>query len=179
MAQFFNSYFMQSEFTNLYRELIPKLNNCNACGITKCSLCEKFGITCYGCRFQRCKSCVKFFNSIEFFYQNSTKEQWDYICNFLHDCLRLHWITKQSFKDMSKIITSRVKNTCFIISSNAHVDNNIKKRAIYYMLGNRKYKFYFNAMYFFLEMVFYTKNDIIAALHLKYCNIFSIRNLTF
>ena len=51
---------------------------------------------------------------------------------------------------MSKIITSRVKNTCFIISSNAHVDNNIKikdkKRAIYYMLGNRKYKFYFNAM---------------------------------
>ena len=100
--------------------------------------------------FSDAKSCVKFFNSIEFFYQNSTKEQWDYICNFLHDCLRLHWITKQSFKDMSKIITSRVKNTCFIISSNAHVDNNIKikdkKRAIYYMLGNRKYKFYFNAM---------------------------------
>lgn len=130
--------------------MIPNLNKCNACGITKCSLCKNFDICCYSCRFQRCKPCEKFFNSIEFFYQNATKEQWDYICNFSHDFFRLHWITKQTFKDVSKIITSPVKNTCFIIPGNAHVDNNIKikdkKRAIYYMLGNRKYKFYFNAM---------------------------------
>ena len=150
MAKIFHSYFIQSEFTNLYRQLIPNLNKCNACGITKCSLCKKFDITCYGYRFQRCKACVKLFNSIKFFYQNTTKEKWNYICNFLHDFFRLHWITKESFKDVKAIITSPIKHTCFIISDNAHVDNNFKikdkKRAIYYMLGNRKYKFYFNAM---------------------------------
>ena len=95
MAKIFNSYFMQSEFTNLYRKLIPNLNKCNAC------------------RIEKCKFCFKFFNSILFYYYNATKEPWDYICNFLHDFLRLHWVTKQTFKDVSKIITFLV-NTVFL-----------------------------------------------------------------
>ena len=57
---------------------------------------------------------------------------------------------KQTFKDVNKIVNSKVKNTCFIISNNVHIDNNIvtkdKKRAICYILGNKKYKFYFTPM---------------------------------
>lgn len=93
---------------------------------------------------------MKFFNSIKFFYQNATRDQWNYICNFLHDFFQLHWIMKQTFKDVNKIVNSKVKNTCFIISNNVHIDNNIvtkdKKRAICYILGNKKYKFYFTPM---------------------------------
>ena len=74
MATIFNSYFMQSEFTNFYQKLIANLNKCKACGIEKCEFC------------------LKFFNSIRFFCYNATKEQWDYICNFLQDFLRLHWV---------------------------------------------------------------------------------------
>lgn len=140
---------MQSESKNLHQQLIPNLNKCDACGITQCSLCEKYDFF-YGCRYQRCKPCMKFFNSIEFFYQNATRDQWNYICNFLHDFFRLHCITKQTFKDVNKIVNSKVKNTCFIISDSAHINNNIvtrdKKRAIYYILGNKRYKFYFTPM---------------------------------
>ena len=33
---------MQSESKNLHQQLIPNLNKCDACGITQCSLCEKY-----------------------------------------------------------------------------------------------------------------------------------------
>ena len=64
------------------------------------------------------------------------------------------WITKCSFKDINKPINSSIKKTTFLISSNFvnnknnnnNNNNNFvnKKRSksIYYMIRNRKYKFY-------------------------------------
>ena len=146
MAQIFGSYFMQSEFKNLYQTLLPNLNECGNCRITKCYFCVKFDASCQSCRIQRCKNCIKFFNAIEFFYGQATKKQWDYICNFLHDLFRVHRITKSSFKDIEKPIKSSVKNSCFIVSSN-NVNNSIKVKkntAIYYMLGVHKYKCFYS-----------------------------------
>ena len=66
----------------------------------------------------------------------------------------ISWITKCSFKDINKPINSSIKKTTFLISSNFvnnknnnnNNNNNFvnKKRSksIYYMIRNRKYKFY-------------------------------------
>ena len=84
MAVIFQSFFMKTEFEELYKVLIPNLNECGNCGITKCCIYKKFDASCILCRHDRCKACVKFINSTELLYERSTKEQWDYICNFIH-----------------------------------------------------------------------------------------------
>ena len=88
MAKIFNSHFMQKEFEQLYRALLPCLNECGACGIVKCYLCKKFDVTCSLCKFRRCVPCVKFFNTLNFFYKNLIREQWNYVCNYMtySDC---------------------------------------------------------------------------------------------
>ena len=91
MAKIFHSYFMQREFEQLYRVLLPSLNECGACGITKCYVCKKFDVSCSPCLFRRCVECVKFFNTLNFFFKNSSRDQWNYICNFLHNLFRLHF----------------------------------------------------------------------------------------
>ena len=146
MAKIFNSYFMQKEFEQLYRVLLPSLNECGACGIVKCYLCKKFDVTCSPCKFRRCAPCVKFFNTLNFFYKNSSREQWNYVCNFLHDLFRLHYRTKEFFKDVSVPIRSSIRHSCFIVSSDEKktIMTSDKKKKIFYMLGNRKYKFYYD-----------------------------------
>ena len=91
MAKIFHSYFMQREFEQLYRVLLPSLNECGACGITKCYVCKKFDVSCSPCLFRRCVECVNFFNTLNFFFKNSSRAQWNYICNFLHNLFRLHF----------------------------------------------------------------------------------------
>ena len=91
MAKIFHSYFMQREFEQLYRVLLPSLNECGACGITKCYVCKKFDVSCSPCLFRRCVECVNFFNTLNFFFKNSSRDQWNYICNFLHNLFRLHF----------------------------------------------------------------------------------------
>ena len=91
MAKIFHSYFMQREFEQLYRVLLPSLNECGACGITKCYVCKKFDVSCSPCLFRRCVDCVNFFNTLNFFFKNSSRDQWNYICNFLHNLFRLHF----------------------------------------------------------------------------------------
>ena len=54
--------------------------------------------------------------SINFFYKNSSREQWNYVCNFLHDLFRLHYRTKEFFKDVSVPIRSSIIHSCFIVS---------------------------------------------------------------
>ena len=144
MAQIFGSYFLQSEFKRLYQTLLLNLNKCGSCGIIKCFYCKKFEISCASCRTDRCKNCAKFFYTIEFFYEHTTKDQWDYLCNFSHDLLRVHSITKSSFRDIIPI-NSTIKNSCFVISTNNINDSvKIKKNnAIYFMFGNRKYRFFY------------------------------------
>lgn len=147
MAVFFKSYFMQSEFQQLYRVLLPSSNRCGACGITKCSFCIKFDTNCAACRFRRCIECIKFQNSINFFYKHTSKEQWNYICNILHDLFRFHRKTREYFKDVSIPVRSSIKDTCFIISNDWTIDNKIENnrenKAIYYINGHRKYNFFF------------------------------------
>ena len=75
MAQIFGSYFLQSEFKRLYQTLLLNLNKCGSCGIIKCFYCKKFEISCTSCRTDRCKNCAKFFYTIEFFYEHTTKDQ--------------------------------------------------------------------------------------------------------
>ena len=75
MAKIFQSYFMQKEFKELYKVLLVSLSDCGACGIIKCFYCTKFDVSCSSCRNKRCRACVKFFNSLNFFYTKSNKEQ--------------------------------------------------------------------------------------------------------
>ena len=144
---------MQSEFLQLYRVLIPSSNNCGACGVTKCYFCVKFDINCARYKFRRCVSCVKFVNCLNLFYKHSRKEQWDYICNFLHDMFRLHSKTREHFKDVSTPIQSSIRDMCFIISNtkNNKIKNDIRKRSIYCTLGYRKYFCFLVINNFFVE----------------------------
>ena len=148
MAKMFSSYFMQAEFQYLYRVLLPSLNQCGACGVTKCFFCAKFDICCASYNIRRCIACVKFHNTLNFFLKNSTKDQCNYI--FLHDIFRLHSKTREHFKDVSTPIRPSVRNTCFIISNDSKIDNRImndrKKNSMYYIVGHRKCKFYFNVV---------------------------------
>ena len=105
MAKIIPSYFLQSEFKRLYSVLLPSLNQCGSCSMTKCFDCQNFDITCNDCKAKRCTACVKFFNTLVFFYLNATKYQWNYICNFLHDVFRLDKVTRVNFKDVSTPIS--------------------------------------------------------------------------
>ena len=145
MAKIFHSYFMQREFEQLYRVLLPPLNECGACGITKCYVCKRFDVSCLPCLFRRCVECVKFFNTLNFFFKNSSRDQWNYICNFLHNLFRLHFKTKQYFWDVSAPIRSNIRDSCFIVLSDVVKNRTSRdKKKIYYLLGNRKYKFYYD-----------------------------------
>ena len=137
---------MQKEFEQLYRVLLPSLNECGACGIVKCYPCKNFDVTCSPCKFRRCAPCVKFFNTLNFFYKNSSSEHWNYVCNFLHDLFRLHYRTKEFFKDVFVPIRSSIRHSCFIVSSDEKkaIMTSDKKKKIFYMLGNRKHKFYYD-----------------------------------
>ena len=120
MAVIFQSYFLQNKFQDLYKVLLVALNDCGACGIEKCFYCNKFDAGCVSCRSDRCRACVKFFNSINFFYIYSTKEQWDYLCNFLYDIFRLHDYTKRYFSDVSALIDFVKKDSFFVYSSTSN-----------------------------------------------------------
>ena len=117
MAQIFQSFFMKKEFEDLYRVLIPNLNKCGNCGFTKCFRCTKFDDSCGHCRQYRCTECVKFINAIEFFYECSNQEEWNYICNFLHDLFRVNSVTRMNFRDISEPINFPINKTAFIVSS--------------------------------------------------------------
>ena len=58
------------------------------------------------------------------------------------------WISRWYFKDIARPVNSSIRKTCFMISSDS-LKNSVKKnysksRTIYYMKGNRKYRFYSN-----------------------------------
>ena len=149
MAVIFQSYFLQKEFQDLYRVLLVELNDCGACGIEKCFYCNKFDASCVSCRNNRCRACIRFFNSLTFCYNNSSKEQWDYLCNFLYDIFRLHDITKRCFFDVRAPLEPSIRNSYFLVPSNDSkkmcTATNGKKK-IYYTLGNRQYRFYYNPL---------------------------------
>lgn len=136
---------MKFEFEVLCKVLIPILNKCGNCGRTKCFNCKRFDESCVICRSDRCEACVKFLNSIDYFYEHTTLEQWNYICNFIHDLCQVHWITRMNFEDIKNPVNSSIKKTSFIVSS---TDENFSLRLkkdgrLYSIFGNRKYKFYF------------------------------------
>lgn len=106
---------MKKEFDNLCQVLIPNLNQCDNCGVLKCFYCNKFTASCSLCRGERCKNCFKYNTAMDFFYEHYSEEQWSYICNFLHDLFHISWISRQFFKDVSKLIYSSINNTSFII----------------------------------------------------------------
>ena len=137
---------MQKEFEQLYRVLLLSLNEC---GIVKCYLCKKFYVTCSRCKFRRCVPCVKSLNTLNFIYKNSvelSREQWNYVCNFLHDLFRLNYRTKEFLKDISVPIRSSIRHSCFIVSLDEKktIMTSDKKKKIFYMLGNRKHRFYYD-----------------------------------
>ena len=148
MAKILPSYFLQSEFKHLYSVLLPSLNQCGSCGITKCFDCQNFDITCNHCKSKRCTACVKFFNTQVFFYLNATEYQWNYICNFLYDVFRLDKVTRVNLKDFLIPISFSISDTLFITSRNREIVNKIRndlgKRSIYFFLDYKKYKFYFD-----------------------------------
>ena len=146
-AKIVQSSVFKNEFDHFYQILIPSLNSCGNCGVLKCFYCSKFTVSCSLCRNERCKNCFQFKNATDFFYEHCSKEQWNYICNFLHDLFDASWISRWYFKDITRPITSSIKNSCFLISSNCvknSVKKNCNKRTIYYMKGNRTYKFFIN-----------------------------------
>ena len=95
-----------------------------------------------------CTACVKFFNTLVFFYLNATEYQWNYICNFLYDVFRLDKVTRVNFKDFLIPISFSISDTLFITSRNREIVNKIRndlgKRSIYFFLDYKKYKFYFD-----------------------------------
>ena len=149
MAVIFNSSILKNEFEDLYRKIIPKLNDCNNCGILKCTYCSRFTVSCSLCRKSRCKNCVSFKKIVDLLFEKCSKDQWDYVCNFLHDLFRISWFTTCCFKDL-KWINSLIKNISFIVSNDPREDfkknyirkNDYNKRTVHYLIGNRKYKFY-------------------------------------
>lgn len=138
---------MKKEFEYSYEILIPSLNVCGNCGIFKCFYCKKFTASCTLCKNEKCRSCFKYKNAVDFFYERCNHEHWNYICNFLHDLFNVSWISRWYFKDIARPTNSSIMNTSFIIYSDSPVKNHVKKnkkRTIYYIIGNRKYKFYSN-----------------------------------
>ena len=83
-------------------------------------------------------------NTLNFFFKNSSRDQWNYICNFLHNLFRLHFKTKQYFWDVSAPIRSNIRDSCFIVLSEVVKNRTSRKIYIYYLLTNRKYKFYYD-----------------------------------
>lgn len=78
---------------------------------------------------------------------NATVEEWNYVCNFLYDLFRVHDITRQFF-DSPTPLTFEIGNSFFVYSDRSNktlVTNNGKKK-IYYIIGNRKYKFYYDPL---------------------------------
>lgn len=123
MTKVFHTVFLQQEFNRLYRNVIPVLNECDFCGKTKCTCCNKFNVSCLLCRTERCKKCASYFNIIRFLFEKTNKSQWDYIWNFLYDLFRVHWVTEKSFKDL-RPISSNVKYHKFNISVSHENQNN-------------------------------------------------------
>lgn len=148
MAIIFKTSSLRKEFEELCQKIIPKLNDCNNCGILKCVFCSKFTVSCSICRKDRCKNCVLFQNTVDLLFEKCSKEQWDYVCNFLYDLFRVSWLTAYCFKDL-KPINSSVKNIGFVISNDPREElkkNQVKnsRTESYYLTGSRKYKFYKN-----------------------------------
>ena len=127
MAEIFKSAMMKKGFEQLYQVLIPNLNVCDNCGILKCFYCNKFIASCSLCSAERCKNCVKYNNAVDFFYNQCSAEQWNYICNFLYDLFHISWIRRWYFKDISRPINSSVTKTSFLIASSNPLKNSVKK----------------------------------------------------
>ena len=104
MAQFFKSYFTQSEFKRFYKTLLPELDTCSNCGMV-----------------QTCKTCRNFINTLKFFDLYTTKDQWDYLCNFLYDVSNISETSRHFFVDVRKI-PHELHNIIFYISNKN--DNN-------------------------------------------------------
>ena len=136
---------MQKEFQDLHRVLLVALNDCQACSVIKCFYCTKFDVGCDSCRDRRCKPCVKFLNSLNFFYTNSIAEQWSCLCNFLFDLFRLHSITRQYFVDVRAHLECNLRDSFFIYSRDTSKKTLMTidlKEKLYYTIENRTYKFY-------------------------------------
>ena len=135
---------MKKEFEDFCRVQIPNLNKCGNCGSTKCFRCNVFDYSCVECQHFRCKNCVKFMNTIKFFYENTKDEEWDYICNFLHDLFRVDDITRTNFTDIRESIQIPTSKTAFIVSRavGGSFFKFKKDGCIFYLVGDRKYSFY-------------------------------------
>ena len=141
MAEIFNSPLVKKEFEKFYQEIIPNLNDCNNCGITQCLFCNKFKWTCCMCRSDSCKNCIAHKNSVDLFYEKCNQEEWNYICNILYDFFSVSWISRWYFKDISKVITSSIDKTVFMVAYSEQFPSKKFCRGIYYMLGDGKYEF--------------------------------------
>ena len=72
MVTVFHTVFLQNEFKRLYQKIIPALNECDFCGVTKCMYCKKFDVSCLLCRDARCKHCLAYCNTIRLFLKTPT-----------------------------------------------------------------------------------------------------------
>lgn len=126
-AQFFKSFFTQSEFKRLYKTLLPRLDSCSNCGMVS-----------------TCKACRDFINTLKFFCLNTTRDQWDQLCNFLYDLSNISEPSQQFFADV-RIIPHKPENIQFCISNKNYnnaiifAENNLK---MYYLYGAKKYRYF-------------------------------------
>ena len=104
MVQFFKSYFTQSEFKRFYKNLLPELDTCSNCQMV-----------------ETCKACRNFINTLKFFSLNTTKDQWDYLCNCLYNVSNISETSRHFFVDARKI-PRELDNIIFYISNKN--DNN-------------------------------------------------------
>ena len=138
MAKIFHSYFMQREFEQLYRVLLPSLNECGACGITKCYVCKKFDVSCSPCFFRRCVECVKFFK----IQVETSRIIFAIFCTICSGyILRLDNILGTFL--LPSDLTLEIAALSFRRTL-LRIELVEKRKKIYYLLGNRKYKFYYD-----------------------------------
>ena len=129
MVQFFKSYFTQSEFKRFYKNLLPELDTCSNCQMV-----------------ETCKACRNFINTLKFFSLNTTKDQWDYLCNCLYNVSNISETSRHFFVDARKI-PRELDNIIFYISNKN--DNNAimfaqNKNKMCYLSGAKKYKYFEN-----------------------------------
>ena len=112
MAKTFQTEFLWKEFKEFYRIIIPNLNNCDSCGISKCRYCFIFQYDCRMCQIMRCKNCQLFKNYKDLLFKKCSVEQWQYIVNFIDDLFNLSIYSVFCYDDL-KPISEKVKNKNF------------------------------------------------------------------
>ena len=144
MVEIFNCSILKLQFELLYKELIPNLNICGNCGIRRCAECNRFNNFCHLCKMARCEHCFRFLNCVEYLYNRTTLDEWNYICNFIHNFLKVSFVSMNSFEDLGKTFFSSILKTVFLVSTTdpcLPLGNKQEKSICYIYNSSRKFRF--------------------------------------